>query len=189
MITQADVNNDIRMLAESIEDYNRPLISPLHALKLSMLLPLSCAAVYALAVMWTVYSFVPHIDHFDNMTTLTGEYGFILAASSLALVFSLFIGMALYGPALAYLSLSKEARAKSLIIGRLKKIVSKFAVFFFLCNTSVAVISVEAPWVLVLSPVAIMLPFLIMQTVVSAEMTRYGIGPILGKLKSISQKV
>ena len=52
-----------------------------------------------------------------------------------------------------------------------------------------AVISVEAPWVLVLSPVAIMLPFLIMQTVVSAEMTRYGIVPILGKLKSISQKI
>ncbi len=75
MITQTDVNNDIRMLAESIEDSKRPLISPLQALKLSMLLPLSCAAVYAIAVTWTIYSFVPHIDHFDNMTTLTGEYG------------------------------------------------------------------------------------------------------------------
>lgn len=177
------------MLTESIDDFNRPLISPLHALKLSMILPLSCAAVHVLAVMWAVYSFVPHIDHFGNMTTLTGEYGFILAASSLTLVFALFIGMALYGPTLTYLSLSKEARAKSQIIGRLKKIVSKFAMIAFLCNVVLALASLKAPWALVLSPIAIMIPFLILQAVVSAEIARYGIGPILGKLKGISQKI
>ncbi|EAY5808099.1 hypothetical protein AB0T78_003945 [Salmonella enterica] len=189
MITQTDVNNDIRMLAESIEDSKRPLISPLQALKLSMLLPLSCAAVYAIAVTWTIYSFVPHIDHFDNMTTLTGEYGGVLAASALALFFSLMIGISLYGPALVYLSLSKEVRDKSLIIGHFKKIIRKLTLLFLFCNITVAVVSLEVPWVLVLSPLAIFVPFLIMQGVISAEMARYGIGPVLGKLTKLARKI
>ena len=185
VITQADVNSDIRMLADSIEDGKRPLVNPLHALNLSMLWPFSCAAVYALAVFWTIYRFVPHIDHFDNMTTLTGEYGVVLAASAVVFLFSVFIGVGLYGPALAYLSLSKEAREKSLIIGRLKKIALKLGVFFFLCNSGVAVISIKIPEVLAISPVVLMISFLIMQGVIGAEVARYGISSIFGKLKKV----
>lgn len=189
VITQADVNNDIRMLAESIEDDRRVLVSPLHALKLSMLWPLSCAVVYAIAISWIAYDFAPHVDHFDNMTTLTGEYGFVIAASAIAIVFSLLIGVSLYGPALAYLSLSKEAREKSLIIGRLKKISFKMGLFFFLCNLAVAIVSFKIPYVLAVSPAALIISFLIMQGVIGAEMTRYGMSTVFGKLNKLAKKI
>lgn len=120
-ITQKEVKKDIRMLVDSMEDGNRPLVSPLHALKISMLWPLSCAAVYSITISWLIYNFTPGVDLFNNATTLTGEYGHVLAFCSIAIVFCLFISAALYGPALAYLSLGEEARGKSLIIDRLKK--------------------------------------------------------------------
>ncbi|MDZ5641618.1 hypothetical protein [Enterobacter sp. A103] len=188
-ITQADVNKDICMLASSIEDENRPLVSPIQALKISMLWPLSCAAVYAISVSWAIYNFTPHIDHFDNMTTLTGEYGFVLAACALAIVFCLFIGASLYGPALAYLSLSKEARDKSLIIGRLKKVTMKLGMFFLVCNIGIAVFSIKFPSVLVISPFSIIVSFLITQGVVGAEVSRYGISAIFGKLNKLAKKI
>lgn len=188
-ITQADVNKDIRMLADSIEDENRPLVNPVQALKISMLWPLSCAAVYAIAVSWAIYNFTPHIDHFDNMTTLTGEYGFVLAACSLAILFCLFIGASLYGPALAYLSLSEEARDKSLIIRRLKKVTLKVGGFFLLCNLGIAVLSIKFPSVLVISPFSIIVSFLITQGVVGAEAARYGISSIFGKVNKLANKI
>lgn len=188
-ITQADVSRDICMLASSIEDENRPLVSPVQALKLSMLWPLSCAAIYAIAVSWAIYNFTPHIDHFDNMTTLTGEYGFVLAACALAIVFCLFIGASLYGPALAYLSLSEEAREKSLIIGRLKKVILKLGGGFLLCNIVIAVLSIKFPSVLVISPLSIIVSFLITQGVVGAEVARYEISSIFGKLNKLANKI
>lgn len=189
VVTQRDINNDLRMLADSIDDDKKELVSPLQALKISMTWPMSYFFIYAISIIWLIYSFEPHLDHFDNMTTLTGEYGFIMAAGAVSLLFSTFIGLGFYGPALAYLSIGKDARSKSMIVKRLKGLIFKFGFFFLVCNFTIALVSIKIPIVLAASPVMVSIPFLIIFGVVSAEATRYGIGPVLGRLNELSKKL
>lgn len=46
-------------------------------------------------------------------------------------------------------------------------------------------ISIKIPEILAISPVVLMISFLIMQGVIGAEVARYGISSIFGKLKKV----
>ncbi|QEM94325.1 hypothetical protein FEI17_27235 (plasmid) [Kosakonia radicincitans] len=189
LVTQADVNNDLRMLIQNIEDDSKPLVNPKSALKISMVWPLSCVLCYVVAMLFIALKFEPYIDHFDNQVTVLKEYGFVFIFGGMSILFSLFIGAALYGPALAYLTLSKEVRESSIIISQLKKLVIKLGRFFFLSNLGLAIISLWIPELLVAAPFLIMFSFLIMQGIVSAEATRYGVAPVIGKLTKLAKKI
>lgn len=189
MVTQADINNDLHMLIQNMEDDSKPLVNPKNALKISMFWPLSCVLCYVVAMLFIALKFEPYIDHFDHKVTVLKEYGFVFMFGGMSILFALFIGAALYGPALAYLTLSKEVRDSSIIISRLKKLVIKSGRFFFFCNSALAVICLWLPELLVAAPFLMMFSFLIMQGIVSAEATRYGIAPIIGKLTKLTKKI
>ncbi|EGT4277863.1 MULTISPECIES: hypothetical protein [Enterobacteriaceae] len=189
VITRVDVNNDIRMLMQSMEDANRPLVSPKQALSLSMLWPMGCALSYGLAMLWTFFNYEPGIDPFGNTTTLMRDYGFVFLFGFLSLLFALVISFGLYGPALAYLSLDEEVRKKSILVKRFKNLASKLGKFFFICNVGLALFSFKLPELLVASPFMLLFSFLIMQGIISAEATRYGISSIMGKLTKLAKKI
>lgn len=189
LVTQADVNKDLRMLIENLEDDNRPLVNPKNALKISMGWSLSCVLCYAIVIFVIALKFKPYIDHFGNEVSVLREYGFVFAFGTMSIVFALFIGAALYMPALAYLTLSKEVRDQSIIITRLKTLVIKLGRVFFLCNLGLAIVCLWIPEFLVAAPFVIMFSFLIIQGVVSAEATRYGLAPIIGRLTKLAKKI
>lgn len=189
VITQKDVNDDLHMLVQSMERENRPLASAKKALKLSMFWPMSCVTGYALAMIWTVYQFKPQKDNFDNLTTLTGEYGFAFAAVAVSIFFAMVISAIFYGPMLAYLSLDENVRKNSLIISRVKESVLKMGVFFIAINIILAICSIFRPEFLAASPFVLMISFIIMQCVISAEFTRYGIASVMSKLSKLVKKI
>lgn len=189
VITQSDVNEDLRMLVQDIEDDSRPLVRPVKALKLSMAWPLSCALCYAIVIILVAIKFEPYVNHFDNKVNVINEYGFAFLFGGMSIFFALFIGAMLYGPMLAYLTLSQSVRNKSIIINRFKSLVIKLGRFFFICNLSLAVICIWIPDLLVASPFVFMFSFLIMQGIVSAEATRYGVGSFMSKLTKLSKKI
>lgn len=189
LITQNDVDNDLRMLAESFQNKNAPLARPVQAIKLSMFWPLSCIAGYTVAVLWNVYRFEPTTGLFGNMTSITGEYGYMLVAWGLSIIFSIFIFAGLYGPALAYLTISEAAKQKSIVVASLKRLSKKLIFYTLALNLLTAVVGMVIPDILVLSPALIAISFLIMQGVISAEITRYGLGSLLRKMSNLTNKI
>lgn len=189
VITQKVVNDDLNMLLQSMDSENRPLASAKKAFKLSMVWPMSCVIGYALAMLWVIYKFKPHNDLFDNATTLTGEYGFALAAVAVSVFFAFIISAILYGPVLAYLSIEESIRRKSVIISRIKESVLKTSAFFFVINVTLAVFSLYRPEFLAASPFALMISFLIIQFVLSAQVARYGISSVMSKLSKLVKKI
>lgn len=191
VITQNDVKNDINMLMQSMEDKDRPIVSPLHALKLAMLWPGICLVGYAIAVVMMLLNFTIPNDNslFNTVDPLFHYIGGNLAFSALTLVFGLGIGVGWYGPALIYLSIPKEVKAKSILINSLKKTASRMGVFFITCNLILAVLAIFYRDALYVAPFLLVVTFLITQGVVSAELTRYGLPSAITKLGKLVRKI
>ncbi|EHV9142496.1 hypothetical protein K1K55_004074 [Salmonella enterica] len=189
VITQNDVKNDLHMLVGSINDGSKQLAKPIEALKISMLWPLSSVAGYLLSMLWLSITYQSYVNHFDNVVTLLDEYGFAIGFGAISIVFSLFIGFALYGQAIAYLSLGKEARDNSIIIDKLKRLISKLGFLTFFANVLLAVATIYIPDLLVGAPLMLMFSFIVMQMIISAEISRYGLGVVLGKINKIVEKL
>lgn len=191
VITQLDVNNDLHMLTKCMEDNNRPVVSPLSAMKLAMLWPGICLGGYTVAVLWMLVTFSLPNDGsvFNTVDPLFHYIGGNLAASALTMLFALGIGFGLYGPALLYLTIPKEVRDKSILIQSLKKTLLRIGVFFAACNLSLAFVSIFYRDALFGAPFLMVITFLIMQFVFSAELSRYGISAVMSKLSKLARKI
>lgn len=189
IITQNDVNNDLNMLAKSIEHTNRPLVSPLQALRISAIWPMICMAAYMIALAWIILTFkVPNDPFFDAVNPYLHYLGVNLAASLLSLIFAMGIMVGLYGPSLAYLSIPKDIRDKSLVIKRLKHVIKRLGIITIACNMLLAVFSLFYPIAICASPLMLVISFLVMQMIVSAEIARYGMSSVMGKLAGMMKK-
>ena len=191
VITQNDVNNDMKLISESIEDINRPLVSPSQALKLAMLWPGLCIGGYFVAAAWMLITFTVPNDGsiFNQVDPLIHYIGGNLAFFALALGFALAIGGGLYGPALFYLTIPDEVRKNSILIRSLKKTARRSGVFFLVCNLALAGLALFYRDALFGAPFLLIISFLIVQGIVSAEMTRFGIAPVMKKLISLTRKI
>lgn len=189
-ITRNDINQDISLLTNSLSDNELPLVSPGSALKLSMVFPFSFISIYTMAICWRWYFFVPKEDAFGYSRTFIESMSSELGFAAFGVLCALIIGASLYGPSLLYLSIPSHVREKSLVINKMKSLIRKMAAIVMLANLIIAVIG--ATWfaeVIAAAPFAIMLSFFLMQWVVSAEITRYGIGPVMKKLSSLVKKI
>lgn len=190
VITQNDVNNDLNMLTSELAGQNRQLVSPVAALKLSMAWPMVCVSAYAISLAVSVMLFkTPDDPFFSGLNPYFHYMGADLAAGAISLFFALAIGFGLYGPAMAYLSIPKEVRQKSLIISRLKKTAAKMAVITAGCNFVLAIISLFYSAAICAAPIMLLVTFLVMQGVMSAEITRYGMSTVIGKVSKLLKKI
>ncbi|EOY8016692.1 hypothetical protein ACQEMD_004654, partial [Salmonella enterica] len=65
----------------------------------------------------------------------------------------------------------------------------KLGVLTFIANALLAVATIFTPDLLVGAPFMLMFSFIVMQMIVSAEISRYGLGVVLGKIKKIVEKL
>jgi len=189
VITQNDVGNDIKMITDSLSDKNRPLIAPVAALKIAMLWPGLCLLGYLSAFAWIISTYVPVYDVYGDPVSIFWDYSFGFASLSVTVIFGLAIGAGMYGPALFYLTIPETIRDQSLIISHMKKLAKKLGVFFILCNLALALAVCFYSELMVASPFLLMFSFIIMQGILSAEMTRYGIAPLMKKMVSLARKI
>lgn len=189
VITQNDVGNDIKMITDSLSDKNRPLVAPVAALKIAMLWPGMCLLGYLAALIWIISTYEPRYDAYGDTVTIFREFGLGFAFSGGALVLALILGAGLYAPALFYLSIPQRVRHSSLIINRLKKTAYRVGGFFIALNLLLAMAACFYRELMVASPFLLMFSFIIMQGILSAEMTRYGVAPLMKKMVSLARKI
>lgn len=189
VITQNDVGNDIKMITDSLSDKNRPLVAPLAAMRVAMFWPGLCLLAYLSAFIWVIISYPLGYDAWGDPVSIFRGYSFGFAAMGLTVAFGLAIGAGMYGPALFYLTVPEAVRGQSLIIRNMKKLVKKVGLFFILCNNMLAVAVCFYRELIVASPFLLLLSFIIMQGILSAEMSRYGIAPLMKKMVSLARKI
>lgn len=191
ILTQNDINNDIKMLSDSVTDIHRPLVSSGEALKLALFWPGICVLCYAMVTILMVLNFVPSPDAYGDPISLLSADGLYgnFAAVAVGTVFALGIGFGFYGPALMYLTIPEDIRNKSIIINRLKKIVKKVGGFFLVCHFALALFACFYRDAIYGMPVLVILSFLITQGIISAEIARYGVAPAMKKMVSLARKI
>lgn len=191
LLTQNDINNDIKMLSDSVVDIHRPLVPPGKALKLALLWPGICVLSYTVAVIWMIVTFVPSPDAYgDPISLLSGDgLGGNLIAAAFGTVFAFGFGFGFYGPALMYLTIPEDVRTKSIIITRIKRIVTKVWGFFLVCHFALVLFSCFYRDAIYGMPVLVMLSFFVTQGIISAEIARYGVAPAMEKMVSLARKI
>lgn len=190
ILTQNDINNDIKMLSDSVTDIHRPLVSPGKALKLALFWPGICVLSYAVAVIWMVVKFIPPDEpFFASLSPYIHYLGGNFAAAAVGTVFALGIGLGFYGPALMYLTIPEDIRNKSIIINRAKRIVKKVGGFFLVCHFALALLTCFISDAIYGMPVLVMLSFFITKGIISAEIARYGVAPAMKKMVSLARKI
>lgn len=189
VITQNDVGNDIKMITDSLSDKNRPLVAPVAALKIAMLWPGLCLLGYVVAIIWITITYIPGNDAYGDPVSIIRGFSLGYAFTGVTIMFGLAIGAGMYGPALFYLTIPEAIRNQSFILKHMKNLAKKLGVFFILCNFSLALAACFYRELMVASPFLLMFSFIIMQGILSAEMTRYGIAPLMKKMVSLARKI
>ncbi len=189
-MTRNDISNDVNMLVQNLEDKNRPLVSPAAALKLSMAWPIGCVSGYVLALLWMAYSFTPEQDLFGNNVSFSQKLDIEISFTAVIILMALGIGASLYNSALVYLSFDEETRNSSLVISRIKKLISRLATGTLVINFIIALMSVLLrPEFIVIGAFFFVASMIVIQMVVSAELTRYGIAGAMSKFAKLVKKI
>lgn len=189
VITQNDVGNDIKLITDSLSDKNRPLVAPVAALKIAILWPGLCLLAYLSAFIWVIISYAPVYDAWGDPVSIFWDFSLGFASIGVTVAFGLAIGAGMYGPALFYLTIPEAVRNQSIIISNMKKLVQKLGLFFIFCNMSLAVVVCFYRGLIIASPFLLLFSFIIMQGIISAEMTRYGVAPLMKKMVSLARKI
>lgn len=189
-ITQKDISQDMAMLTGSLEKNDGVLVSPLSALKLGMVWPLSCVLGYVLALCWLAFSYVPKEGPFGNVETFTDVMGNEFAATFFALAVAIATGVGLYKVALVYLTFKQDMRSQSLIVNHFKNLTSRLALIVLVVNWAIAIAAcVYAPELIVAGAFAFLFSVLIAQTIISAEVARFGLRGAMVKLSKVLNKI
>lgn len=190
ILTRNDINNDVNMLIENLEDKNCPLVSPVAALKLSMIWPLITVAGYIVALLIMAISYVPKQDLFGNEVGLFQDLGGQLICTGIALLMAFGVGASMYNLALVYLSFDSTTRRQSFVVSKIKKLIIRLSVIGTLLNWSLAVLSVVfEPSLINGAPLLFIFTTIGLQMVISAELTRYGIAGAMGKFARLVKKI
>lgn len=192
-LTRNDINTDITMISESLNNELQPLVSVGAAFRLSGGLSFTCVSFYLIVLLWKVFNFTPPADDFFSPTyldSLVHYMGMYIAAVFAAAVFAGAISLILYPTSIAYLSVPKSVRDRSVIINRIKVTVRKVAKIIVFVNGLFAIagclISMNF---LMLAPFSVMFSFIALQIIIGAELTRYGVAPLMEKLVKLIKKI
>lgn len=189
-ITRNDINNDVNMLMQNLGDKNRPLASPFTALKLSMSWPLISVLGYVFAVLLMSMKFVPKQDLFGNEVGLLQDLGGPMICTGVALLMAFCVGASLYNLALVYLSFDSTTREQSFVVGKMKKLLIRLGVVGIVLNWSLAMLGAFfEPSLINGGPLLFIFTTIIIQMVISAELTRFGIAGVMSKFAKLIKKI
>lgn len=190
MVTQANINEDMRMVSENLSDANKELVKPMQALKLSFAFPATIIAGYLVALIYVKLTYTPYVNGFGDIVTFSNALSAEIATNSFGVLFAIAMGIALYGPALAYLSVPDKIRKTSLILSSLRGTCMKTVAVLVGLNLCIALMGATVNTIfLCVAPAMVLLSVFIVQVVVNSEITRYGFGAVLNKLNKIVKKI
>lgn len=182
-----DVKKDADFVFESLASGERLIPSAFDAIKLSAVFPLTCVSFYALSLAYIIYSFVPPDDVWINPTL--HYQGGVLAFGGFTLILSFAIVAMMYPPFLLLTSIPKKVRVNSLLVKRLVclyKAICKISIMF---NGVFAVVAALNPQFFYAVPFVLIINYLIMQAIISSELTRYGIAGAMSKFSKLVKKI
>jgi hypothetical protein len=186
-MTNNDVKRDIELIFQNLSNGENSVPSPFEALKISAIFPITCLALYALSLSYIVHNFVPPDDIWVN--PLIHYLGGMLAFGGFTLLLSLAFVAMLYTPSLIFVSIPCDIRSKSFLMKKLSRFYKTGCKLIIAINGAFALFAAIYPDAFYAAPFVFLLSYLIMQGMISSEITRYGLSSVIGKLRSLSKNI
>jgi len=183
MLTFNDVNRDFKAILDGVADTNRPVPSTLNALKVSSVMPLIGIALSTL----TFGIICSHSNNRDFSVNLLVEY--LLSGGAIPVYISMFVGLVQGLLLLPYISLyhsiPQNIRDNSLLLSSFRKALFKGATFYVVALLASCAMSFKNEIFLVSTPIVMMLSIIVTSIVINLQVTKYGVGALIDKLKKI----
>ncbi len=175
ILTHDDVKNDIRKVMDKLGNGSLKLANPLQAFKLSALYTLPCTVLYALTTLY-IYMVI------SNSATVI--YGFLIM-----LLCSMLLTVIQYSNTLMYLSMPDDVRRESIVINKIKKTYLRVVSLTVIVNIVATLVFFLTKQYLIAIPVCFIAGFVLNQVVLSAEISRYGIGVLIEKTSGLMKRI
>ncbi|EHM7819006.1 hypothetical protein KG166_003958 [Salmonella enterica subsp. enterica serovar Eastbourne] len=190
MVTQSIVDEDIRMISEQISDKCKELVKPTKVLRIAFLYPSMLIVGYLIAFLYVKLTYTPYVNSFGDLVSFSNAMSAEVATTCFGILFALIIGFVLYGPVLVYLSLPEKIRNASLVISSIRGTCIKTIAIVTSLNWGVAILGATVNTTfLCLSPAMILISIFVTQFVVNAEIARYGLGAVMGKINKVLRNI
>lgn len=184
MLTVNDLNRDFKAIIEGVTDVNRPIPTMMKAVKAASILPL-------IVIMLSTLSFgivCAHSNHLDfSVSLLTG---YIFSGDAIPVYMSIVVGFAQAIILLPYMSLyysiPKKVRDSTNLISSFKRAVFKWVMFYLAAIALTCILSFKNEIYLFSTPVVMFIAVFVSSITINLQVTKYGVGALLEKLKKIS---
>ncbi|QAV47700.1 hypothetical protein [Pantoea agglomerans] len=183
----SDIKKDADYLLNSFASGEQQVPNALDAMKLSAAFPVTCLSLYALSFAYIIYSFVPPDDVWINPTL--HYQGLTLAFGGFTLILSLAIMAMTYTPFLLLTAIPQTVRSKSLLVQKLSRTYKNTCIAAIFGNGIFALIAAWNPQLFYAAPFMLLISHLIMQAIISSELTRYGIAGAMSKFAKIIKNI
>lgn len=182
-----DLKKDADFLFGKFASGENLVPSAFDAIKLSAIFPLSCLSLYALSLAHIIFSFVPPDDVWVN--PIIHYQGLTLAFGGFTLLLSIAIIAMMYTPFMLLTSLPIQVRVQSILVQKLSRTYKNTCKVMIVANGLFAVSSALLPQLFYAAPFVLLISYLIMQAIISSELTRYGIAGAMSKFAKLVKKI
>jgi hypothetical protein len=183
----SDIKKDADYLLNSFASGEQQVPNALEAMKLSAAFPVTCLSLYALSFAYIIYSFVPPDDVWINPTL--HYQGLTLAFGGFTLILSLAIMAMTYTPFLLLTAIPQKVRSKSLLVQKLSRTYKNTCIAAVFGNGLFALMTALNPQLFYAAPFVLLISHLIIQAIISSELTRYGIAGAMSKFAKIIKSI
>lgn len=181
------VREDVTMILNSFNANNMVIPSIKQILKISTFLPLVAIALSILNVMF-FFTFHSESLSFGREYYWDEVLGGLLYAALPTVIVGFLLFVMFYNNAVLYLSIPEDTRNKSLLIRHIRTVVKRISIGFIALNVIFILFAGMAPILVFATPLSTFLLLFTFGFVVSAEVNRLGMGPIMDKLSEIVRK-
>lgn len=186
-LTVDKIDADIAGLMNGFGFDSRPIPSLFSLLRLSLFIPL-LSAFFSLISILSIYLFYKGSD-----SSFGGYFSYLLSDGWIVViptvVIGLFFSFMTYNSLIMYMSVPKELRDKSVILGHLKKVACRTASAFLLLMLLTALLSGTYSRLAFAIPLLELVMFFAINLVVGSEINRLGAGLALEKISNLIKKI
>lgn len=182
------IKEDVTMVLNSFNAVNRTVPSIKQILKISAAIPMIAISLSIINVIW-FFTFYSESLSFGREYYLSEILGGFLYVTIPTFVIGMLLFVMLYNNAILYLSIPEKAREESLLISHIRSVVKRISIGFITLNVFFILFSGVAPILVYATPLSTFLLLFTFGLVVSAEINRLGIGPVMVKLSELVKKI
>lgn len=182
------IKEDVTMILNSFNTADRTAPSIKQILKISIFIPLIAISLSIINVI-CFFTFNSKSLKFGVEHYLSEIFGGLLYATLPTVVVGLLLFVMIYNNAILYLSIPEGVREQSLLIGHIRNVVKRILMGFVTINVIFILLSGMAPILVFATPLTTFLLLFTFGLVVSAEINRLGMGPVMDKLSGLVKKV